>query len=252
MFHPIYINLLNLLYIVMIDESAAKYFGECQEIHLATQGLGLVEPAANFARIRPPGAGDSIGNRAQLGLGSPSPPLIWLESDVYHRLIAGLALASLAAAPAPAQTKVAAQAKPSRAPAAAAAQPIPRATFLANMDVEFRKMDADRNAIVTRAEVERFQRAAAVLRAQARLRARFAELDSDRNGQLSLAEFGRLQGAAPAANASPLLSRFDLNRDNNISLVEYRTGTLANFDRLDVDKDGIVSAAEMKAGGIGN
>ena len=168
---------------------------------------------------------------------------------MYHRLFAALAVASLPAAQAGAQTKVAAQAKPT---AAAAAQPIPRATFLANMDAEFRKMDADRNGIITRAEVERFQRAAAVLRAQARLRARFAELDSDRNGQISLAEFGRLQGAPPAANATPLLTRFDLNRDNSVSLVEYRTGTLANFDRLDVDKDGIVSAAEMKAGGIGN
>jgi hypothetical protein len=32
--------------------------------------------------------------------------------------------------------------------------------------------------------------------------------------------------------------------------VEHRAATVANFDRLDADKDGIVTAAEMKAGGI--
>lgn len=176
---------------------------------------------------------------------------------MYQRRIAALALACFAMPAAgqaqPSQSKPApAPRLAARAPAATAAQPIPRATFLANMDSDFRKMDADRNGIVTRAEVERSQREAAALRAQTRLRARFAELDTDRNGQLSLAEFGRVQGAVPPANPTPLLSRFDLNRDNAISLVEYRTGTLANFDRLDVDKDGIVGAAEMKAGGIGD
>ena len=33
-------------------------------------------------------------------------------------------------------------------------------------------------------------------------------------------------------------------------MVEYRTGKLASFDRMDADKDGIVSVAEMKAAGV--
>lgn len=164
---------------------------------------------------------------------------------------ASVASASLAQTGAP----IAAAQRPAPAPAQRAAQPaavpIPRATFLANMDAEFRKMDANRNGLLTRLEIEQHQRAAGVLQAQARLRARFTQLDTDRNGQLSLAEFGRLQPAPAAPNASPILSRFDLNRDNSVSLIEYRTGTLVNFDRLDADKDGIVSPAEMKAGGIG-
>ena len=32
----------------------------------------------------------------------------------------------------------------------------------------------------------------------------------------------------------------DGNRDSQISLAEHRTATLANFDRLDTDKDGVV------------
>jgi hypothetical protein len=43
----------------------------------------------------------------------------------------------------------------------------------------------------------------------------------------------------------------DLNRDQSISLVEHRTVTLANFDRMDADKNGIVTPAEMKARGVG-
>lgn len=54
----------------------------------------------------------------------------------------------------------------------------------------------------------------------------------------------------PAANAQPMLSRMDGNRDNQVSLVEHRTATQANFDRLDTDKDGNVTAAEMQAGGV--
>jgi hypothetical protein len=47
-----------------------------------------------------------------------------------------------------------------------------------------------------------------------------------------------------------MLSREDGNRDGQVSLVEHRTATLANFDRIDTDKNGIVSVAEMRAGGV--
>ncbi len=44
--------------------------------------------------------------------------------------------------------------------------------------------------------------------------------------------------------------RFDTSKDGKVSLIEHRTATLANFDRLDTDKDGVVTGAEMKAGGV--
>ena len=182
-----------------------------------------------------------------------------LETVVLYRLLLLAPIATLAAAPASAQPARAAQPAPqASAPPATAQQPqrtqdqpIPRARFLSNMDAEFRKMDADKNGILTKAEVEAFQRATSILTAQGRNRALFTRLDSDRNGQLSPAEFAKLQTDPPPPNADPMLAKFDLNKDRAISLVEYRTGTLANFDRLDADKDGQVTAVEMRAGGIG-
>ena len=135
--------------------------------------------------------------------------------------------------------------------AAAQAVPIPRAQFIADMDAQFRKMDADKNGQLTRTEIEQFQRLTAVAEAQARNRALFVQLDTDRSGQLSLAEFARATTPSAAANAQPMIARMDSNRDSQVNLIEHRTATLANFDRLDTDKDGIVTTAEMKAGGIG-
>ncbi len=133
--------------------------------------------------------------------------------------------------------------------AAPAPQPIPRAAFIGTMDGEFRKIDADRDGEITRAEIEQFQRAAAAARVQALRGQLFAGLDADRSGQISAAEFTRMPINPPRTDATTLL-RFDTSRDGKVSLLEHRTATLANFDRMDSDKDGVVSAAEMRAGGI--
>jgi len=141
--------------------------------------------------------------------------------------------------------------KPAPAPSTdATAVAVPRTDFLQTMDAEFRKMDANKNNVVTRAEIEQFQRAKGLAEAQARVRALFAQLDADKNGQLSAAEFGKMAVAPAPPNAAPIMGQADLNRDGSITLVEYRTAKLANFDRMDTDKDGIVSAAEMRAAGL--
>ena len=134
--------------------------------------------------------------------------------------------------------------------AAQAATSLPRAQFITDMDTEFRKIDADKNGQLTRTEIEQFQKLQAVAQAQSRNQAMFAQLDADRNGQLSPAEFSKISSPPPAANGQPIIARMDGNRDGQVSLVEHRTATLSNFDRLDTDKDGIVTAAKMKAGGI--
>ena len=143
-----------------------------------------------------------------------------------------------------------AQKPKSAAPQAAAPQPLSRATFLAEMDTQFRKMDADKNGQLTRVEIEQFEKLAAVANAEARNRELFVQLDADRNGQLSAAEFKKLVTQPPPASAAPMIAREDSNRDQQISLIEHRTATLANFDRIDADKDGVVTPTEMKAGGI--
>jgi len=155
----------------------------------------------------------------------------------------GLAVGSSASAQ-PAGTK------PGTTAARPTAVPVPRTEFIQTMDAEFRKMDTDKNNVVTRAEIEQFQRASAAAAAAARLRELFVRLDTDKNGQLSPAEFGNMAVTPPPPNAKPLLDQHDLNRDGSISLVEYRTAKLANFDRMDTDKDGIVSVVEMKAAGL--
>ena len=138
-------------------------------------------------------------------------------------------------------------ATPAFSQAAPAAQPLPRATFNATMDGEYRKIDTNKDGQLTRAEVEAFQKAAIAVQVQARQRAVFVTLDGDRNGQLSLAEFSRVP-VNPQRTNPDVLMRFDTNRDGKVSLIEHRTATLANFDRLDVDKDGVVSLAEMTGG----
>lgn len=135
---------------------------------------------------------------------------------------------------------------------APAAQPIPRATFIATMDAEYRKLDANNDGVVTRVELEASQqRAAAAARAQ-QARLLFNKFDIDRNGQLSLAEFTYATSGGPQAkpDVTQMMTNLDANRDQKVTLVEYRTRTLTGFDRMDSDKDGVVSVAEMRAGGL--
>ena len=125
-------------------------------------------------------------------------------------------------------------------------EPLLRASFITTMDGEYRKIDANKDGQITRAEVDAFQKAAIKLQVETRRRAVFAALDADRNGQLSPAEFSKEPISLPRNNPDVIM-QFDTGRDGKVSLIEHRTATLANFDRLDADKDGVVSAVEMKA-----
>lgn len=128
--------------------------------------------------------------------------------------------------------------------------PVPRTHFLQVMDTEFTQMDADKNGILTKKEIEDFQRSTSIIVARQRNVALFQALDKDKNGQLTPAEFANLPMNVPQPNPAPVLAQTDTNRDGQITKVEYRTGKLASFDRMDADKDGIVSVAEMKAAGV--
>jgi Ca2+-binding EF-hand superfamily protein len=157
-------------------------------------------------------------------------------------VIIGLCAAALASAPLVAQQP--------RAVAAPQSPDVLRAAFIATMDAEFRRRDTDGNGTITRAELERFEGAAAFAAAQLQNRDLFRRLDADRNGMLSPGEFAALVGAPAAPDVSAQMSRLDGNRDQQVSLIEYRAATLAGFDRLDTDHDGIVTAAELRAGNI--
>ena len=157
------------------------------------------------------------------------------------RLIVMSALLSAAATPALGQAA---------RPAAPANSNVPRAIYITQMDTEFRQMDADKNGQVTRGEVEGFERSAAVAQARARTEAMFTSLDTDKNGSISPLEFGKLAVGSPAVDGRPLIGKLDTNKDGQISLIEHRGGKLSYFDQIDIDKDGVVTVAEMKTAGV--
>ena len=113
------------------------------------------------------------------------------------------------------------------------------------------KLDSDKDGRLSGTEIEQFEKQRLLAEAQARNDALFDRLDVNKNGQISSREFDKLVPEKPlAAGAQPMLSREDSNRDGQISLIEHRSATLANFDPLDVDRDGVVLAFEMRTGGI--
>jgi len=155
------------------------------------------------------------------------------------------------AAPLAAQTATA----PTIAPTSPAAPPpaavaLPRTVFLQNMDAEFRKRDTNNDGKISRAELEAYERLLLIQAAQASNRVVFQKLDTNRDGVLSPGEFAALVQVPAVPDVTNQMSRFDTNRDQVITLPEFRGATLSNFDRLDTDKDGVISPAEMAAGNV--
>ncbi len=148
----------------------------------------------------------------------------------------------------------AASAAGAQAPAAGQAQSsATRAELIQKLDESFARVDADKNGAIDRGEIQALEAKIteqAQANVQKQLAEQFARLDADRNGQLSLAEFQA--GATVRANARPdaAIQRLDSNRDGKISRDEYRARQLGQFDSLDANKDGTVTAAEAaKAAG---
>ncbi len=136
---------------------------------------------------------------------------------------------------------------------AAAPQSMTRAVFLADIDKVFDAVDANKDGVTDKAEIEAAQTRSFAARKAAMLKEReaaFKRLDKDNNGSLTLAEFNAIAQAAPlpAANATPFISRLDTNKDGKVSKAENRAPALAEFNRMDSNKDGTLTAAEAKAG----
>lgn len=122
-----------------------------------------------------------------------------------------------------------------------------RVSFIQSMDAEFKSRDANADGRVSRAEIEEFERKSAVRKSQIDNSALFARLDTDQNQLITASEFQRLITSPALPDISSIMQRFDKNRDQQITIVEYRIATLLNFDDLDADKDGTVNANELSA-----
>ncbi|WP_416462263.1 EF-hand domain-containing protein [Sphingomonas sp. VDB2] len=137
---------------------------------------------------------------------------------------------------------------------------ISKAELTAALEARFAKMDVDRDGQITQKDRD--------LRRQQRLDQRFATLDADQNGQISKAEFiaGHEARADKRAEAGKRDGRGwgkghhrgpgrgmmrdgfgGANKDGTITKAEFMAGPIAMFDKADTNKDGFVTADEMKA-----
>jgi Ca2+-binding EF-hand superfamily protein len=163
------------------------------------------------------------------------------NTNVQRLMLAGTALAMFGAAPLYAQA----------AGSAAQPQQISRAQLSQQLDSEFKDLDASKDGKLTKPEIQaamtrRATEAQAELRQQ--LKADFDKLDTNHNGQLSLSEYQAQASVAPRPEVvDARIQQLDTNKDGAISAEEYRNGTLTQFDRVDANHDGIVSAAEAGA-----
>jgi Ca2+-binding EF-hand superfamily protein len=130
-------------------------------------------------------------------------------------------------------------------------KPISRTEVSAKLDADYADLDRDKDGKVSAAEI----RARLVKSAETQIEGAkkerdgaFAKMDSNRDGSLSKAEWeaGVKIPTAREPDAKPFLDRFDANKDGAISKDEFRTPTLANFEKLDANKDGTVSPDEVK------
>jgi hypothetical protein len=133
---------------------------------------------------------------------------------------------------------------------------ISKAEMTAALEARFARMDVDGDGKLTPKDRE--------LKRQQRLDARFAEMDTDRNGQISKAEFTAAQEARASKRAEMHRGGpgghkwrgrphrgFGMagpgSKDAVLTKADFVARGMAMFDRADANKDGFVTADEMKA-----
>jgi Ca2+-binding EF-hand superfamily protein len=134
---------------------------------------------------------------------------------------------------------------------APAAKSISRADYLKTVDARFARVDTNHDGSISRQEmVAQQQRDLQAARAKIAqdLQAKFRQLDTNKDGQLSLQEF---LAAAPQIKTTEtpdqMVQQLDTNHDGKVSPDEFRAPDIAKFNRIDANRDGIVTQAEMQA-----
>ena len=168
-----------------------------------------------------------------------------------RRFVSGPALAALSltavfALPAAAFAQSATQ----RPAAAAPAQPMTKTQVSAQLDANFNNLDTNKDKSLSKAEIDvAHSRTVAEAKAELdkRIEAEFARLDANKDKQLSVAEFRAAAGSPKIQSSDEFLKQLDRNGDGKVAPEEYRATPLANFDRIDTNKDGTISAEERSA-----
>jgi len=80
----------------------------------------------------------------------------------------------------------------------------------------------------------------------------FAKVDIDKDGKMSRNEFEKFLGTVTPArlaaqNTAAIILHMDTNKDGKVSLAEHRGATIEKFNKLDGNKDSILTADEVKA-----
>ena len=126
-----------------------------------------------------------------------------------------------------------------------------KAEFTKGLDGRFTAIDTNKDGSLSGAEIGAVQTKAmqqAATAQQQKLEGEFKKLDTNKDNQVSLAEF---KAALPPVTAretpAQMLAQLDGNKDGKVSTAEYRAIPLANFDKMDANKDGIVTQQEVAA-----
>lgn len=158
-----------------------------------------------------------------------------------HVIVAGLAAIGVAPV-ANAQT----------APSTAGqARPVSRTDFIRDLDANYKRVDANGDGSVTPPELvtaqARSEQAIDAMMVKRRAEM-FTKFDTNKDGQLSVAEFNAATPIPqrPKADPAQALAQLDSNKDQKVSATEFRAPALANFDKLDLNRDGTISLDEQQ------
>lgn len=126
---------------------------------------------------------------------------------------------------------------------------ISKAEMTAALEARFARTDIDRDGQLTQRDRD--------LKRQQRLDARFAQMDTDRNGQISKAEFTAAHEARAEKRGTggPQGHKWrggprrgpGAGTDAVVTKADFVARGMTMFDRADANKDGFVTADEMKA-----
>ena len=135
-----------------------------------------------------------------------------------------------------------------------APKPVSKADYLKNIDARFSGIDANKDGFISSSEISAAETKMAgeltTQRNQA-LRTQFNQADTNKDGKLSFEEFLAAQPPIKSRETpAQLIAALDTNKDGKISADEFRNNQIGPFNKLDADKNGVVTPEEMRKAGI--